>query len=277
MASINWYPGHMKKTSTLIEEHLKQVDVVVELLDARIPKSSKNPHLRHIIGEKPVVTVVNKMDLADEQITAKYVHEYSERGLCLPMNSMVHLQIRQLISLIFEAGKPVSEKLKRQGRKQRAIRTMVVGVPNVGKSSLLNRLANRNAATTGNKPGVTKGKQWVKTKNQIEILDMPGILWPKIEDDQTGYKLCITGAIRDDIVAADELAFQLLVMTKPYWDLIINYYGVDRTEEPLHLMQLIGKKRGLLSKGGVVDMEKASRRILDDYRKGMWGKISLDE
>ncbi|OJV64708.1 MAG: ribosome biogenesis GTPase YlqF [Clostridiales bacterium 38-18] len=282
--SINWYPGHMKKTKDLIEANLKLVDVVIELLDARIPISSRNPQFDSLIGHKKRLVALNKYDLADPVRTRMWIADYADRGIkAIPINALSGEGVSQLVNEAKQLAVDVIEKAKRQGRLVRPIRVMIVGIPNVGKSSLINKLAGKNAAKTGNKPGVTKGKQWIRINKEIELFDTPGILWPKIEEDITGIKLASSGAIKDEVINIEEIAFHLIqLLNEDYENLFNDRYklqDIEPEEEPDHtvaIMTEIGRKRGCLIKGNEVDLEKASRLIVDEFRKGLIGKITLE-
>lgn len=277
--SINWYPGHMKKTRDLIEANLKLVDVVIELLDARIPLSSRNPQFDDLLKDKKRVIALNKADLADENKTRLWVDAYAQRGIkAIPINAMDGSGIQALVSELKNAGSAVYEKAQRQGRMVRPIRTMIVGIPNVGKSSLINRLAGKNAAKTGNKPGVTRGKQWIRLNREIELFDTPGILWPKIESDETGIKLACSGAIKDEILDIETLALSLIgFLSKLYPEAILARYKLETVSEtPLETMEEIGRKRGCLVRGGDIDYEKTARILMDEFRKGALGRITLE-
>lgn len=278
--SINWYPGHMKKTKELIVANLKVVDVVVELLDARIPISSKNPQFDTLVSEKRRIVALNKYDLSDPIKTRKWVNYYAEQGIkAIPINSLSGQGIPELMAEVRLESVDVIEKMKRQGRMLRPIRLMIIGIPNVGKSSLINKLAGKNAAKAGNKPGVTRGKQWIRLNKEVELFDTPGILWPKIEEDITGIKLACSGAIKDEILNIEDIAFHLMkIIYKKYPDAIALRYGIDSSEsDPVELMGLIGRRRGCLLKGNMIDYEKVARLVIDEFRKGMMGPISLED
>lgn len=278
--SINWYPGHMKKTKELIVANLKVVDVVVELLDARIPISSKNPQFDTLVSEKRRIVALNKYDLSDPVKTRKWVNYYAEQGVkAIPINSLSGQGIPELMAEVRLESVDVIEKMKRQGRMLRPIRLMIIGIPNVGKSSLINKLAGKNAAKAGNKPGVTRGKQWIRLNKEVELFDTPGILWPKIEEDITGIKLACSGAIKDEILNIEDIAFHLLkIIYKKYPDAISLRYGIEQTEsDPVEIMGLIGRRRGCLLKGNMIDYEKVARLVIDEFRKGMMGPISLED
>ena len=277
--SINWYPGHMKKTKDLIEANLKLVDVVIELLDARIPISSRNPQFDQLIGHKKRVVALNKYDLADPVRTKRWIQYYADQGIkAIPINSLNGDGISVLIDEAKATCTDVIEKAQRQGRMMRPIRAMIVGIPNVGKSSLINKLAGKNAAKTGNKPGVTKGKQWIRLNKEVELFDTPGILWPKIEEDSMGIKLACSGAIKDEILNIEDIAFHLITMIMvDYKRVFFERYKIEpEMTDVVEIMTYIGRKRGCLVRGNEVDLEKASRLIVDEFRKGVIGRITLE-
>lgn len=277
--SINWYPGHMKKTKDLIEANLKLVDVVIELLDARIPISSRNPQFDQLVGHKKRVVALNKFDLADPVRTKMWIGYYAKQGIkAIPINSLTGEGLGELIAEAKATCTDVIEKAQRQGRLVRPIRAMIVGIPNVGKSSLINKLAGKSAAKTGNKPGVTRGKQWIRLNKEVELFDTPGILWPKIEEDMMGIKLACSGAIKDEILNIEDIAFHLINLLKvDYAKAFSDRYKLDATAlETVEMMTTIGRMRGCLIKGNEVDLEKASRLIVDEFRKGLIGRITLE-
>ncbi len=276
---INWFPGHMAKTRRLISENLKLVDIVIELLDARMPLSSENPLVDSLIGKKPRLVVLNKADMADERITDKWVSFYKAKGVpVITANSSDHKGINK----IYEAMNSVlADKIKRNAEKGMNfnIRTMVVGIPNVGKSSFINKLTRSASAKAGNKPGVTKGKQWVRLKDGYELLDTPGILWPKLDDQQVAERLAFAGSIKDEILNTEELACSLLdYLMKNYKSNLVERYGVEFDEDILHyeLLSEIGKKRGFVIKGGETDFLRAANMLLDEFRNLKIGRISLE-
>lgn len=278
--SINWYPGHMKKTKDLIEANLKLVDVVIELLDARIPISSRNPQFDKLVGHKKRIVALNKYDLADPVRTRRWIDYYAAMGIkAIPINSLNGDGVQALIQEAKLACTDVIEKAERQGRLIRPIRAMIVGIPNVGKSSLINKLAGKTAAKTGNKPGVTRGKQWIRLNKEVELFDTPGILWPKIEEDLMGIKLACSGAIKDEVLNVEDICFHLIKMLLvDYKKLFFERYKLeDGQEDIVEIMTSIGRKRGCLIKGNEVDLEKASRLIVDEFRKGLIGKITLEK
>ncbi|WP_432665125.1 ribosome biogenesis GTPase YlqF [Wukongibacter baidiensis] len=276
---INWYPGHMKKTKELIQKNLKLVDVVVELLDARIPISSKNPDVDNLIGNKPKIIALNKSDLSDPKLLKEWISYYGDLGIkAIPINSLTGEGISNLINSVKVTVKDKIDAMKSKGRKVRPIRVMIVGIPNVGKSSLINKLAGKKSAKTGNKPGVTKGKQWIRIRNDLDLFDTPGILWPKIDDIKVGLNLAFTGAIKDEILDTDEICVKLLErLSNRYPDNLKNRYKLDElSEDPVVIMEDIGAKRGCKRSGGLIDYSKVSNIVLDEFRKGTIGKITLE-
>lgn len=277
---INWYPGHMKKTKELIKENLKLVDVVIELLDARIPISSRNPQIDEIVENKPRVIVLNKSDLADSRITDQWIMYFQEHhSKAVAVNSLNGEGLDKLIEEVQEAAKEKIQKLVQKGMRPRPVRAMIVGVPNVGKSSIINRLAGKKSAKTGDRPGVTKGKQWVRLKGNIELLDTPGILWPKFEDQEVGYKLAFTGAIKDEILDIETVALRLLqYLCHTYPQCIKGRYQLnDLEDDPLKNMESIALRRGCIFSGGRIDYGRAANMILDEFRSGKIGHITLEK
>lgn len=282
LAQLNWFPGHMAKARRIITDNLKLVDVVIELLDARIPRSSANPILKELIGRKPHLVALNKTDLADPAVTSRWEAYFKEQGIAaVKINSLNGKGTRQLTAAVNELAKPKTAKFARAGAKPRSARVMIVGIPNVGKSSLINRLAGSASLKTADRPGVTRAKQWIKIKGNIDLLDTPGILWPKFEDPEVGLHLAFTGAISDEVYDI-ELAAQLLL-----WQLK-DRYGADIKERwriqaddlpatKEELFALVGQKRGFLQKGGIVDGEKTAIAVLKDFRAGKIGCISLED
>ena len=278
--SLQWYPGHMRKAERLVKENLKLVDVVIELLDARIPMSSANPVLREIVGGKPRVIVLNKADLADEAATRAWVNCFATQGItAVPVDAVKGRGVKELVQAIAKCAKPKTDKLVQHGAKARAARCMILGIPNVGKSSLINRLSGGSKTKVENRPGVTRAKQWIRIGAQLELLDMPGILWPKFEDRQAALHLAFTGAINDNIYDVASVVLLLLdTLRMKYPSDLTERYRLER-ELPsgMELLEEIGRKRGCLRAGGKIDYEKAEQIVLTDFRSGRLGYVTLDE
>ena len=275
--NINWYPGHMKKTRELIKENLKAVDAVIEIIDSRIPVSSRNPIIAELIGAKRRFVVLGKADLADPDETAKWREKIGrEEGVVrvLDLNLQSGENIKKLLKVLEE------EQDNRNAEKsiKRPLRIMIVGVPNVGKSSLINRLTGKRSAVTGDKPGVTKGKQWLTLPNGMQLLDTPGILWPKFEDPDVGLNLAFCGSIKDDILGVQDLGFELIrVLGERYPDKLQERYKLDAvSEQAIENMDNIALKRGFLMSGKRIDYERTGRTVLDEFRGGKIGRITLE-
>lgn len=277
--NINWYPGHMKKTKESIQSNMKLVDVVFELIDARIPYSSRNPIIDSIVGEKPRVIILNKSDLADSNANRIWQDYFAQGNIpSVLMDALKGKGIDKLIHLSNEVTAKKRLDYEKRGVINRPIRAMIIGIPNVGKSTLINTLSGRRGAKTGNKPGVTKSNQWIKTKGNIELLDTPGILWPKFEDKSVGLNLAFTGAIKDEILDIETLALRFIEsIIKIYPDVLINRYNIEFEDKTsLEIMESIGQRRGCIVKGGEIDYTKTSNIIFDDFRKGNMGNITLE-
>ena len=286
--NINWYPGHMAKTKRQITEDMKLVDVVIELLDARIPVSSQNPDISRLVNNKKRIVILNKADLADQVETKKWIEYFKTKNIvALEVDSNQGKGINQVNQTI---EKLMAEELKIQnerGRIRKTIRVMIVGIPNVGKSSFINRISKKTTMVVGNRPGVTKQKQWIRIGSQIELLDTPGVLWPKFESEEVGLNLAYTGSIKDEVIDKVEVAYYLLkFLDKNYSKNLYEKYKIsqeeisniaDHPQYTLELMNLIGRKRGALVSGGNVDEEKVANIILDDFRKGKIGNITLEK
>ena len=290
--NINWFPGHMAKTRKQIAEDLKLVDIVVEILDARIPISSQNPDIKQITQNKKKIIVLNKYDLADEKENQKWVEYFNKKDQkAILVDALSGKGINETIRLIQKEMEEDLKKIADKGRIGRKIRVMIVGIPNVGKSSFINRIAKKTSAEVGNKPGVTKQKQWIRINDKIELLDTPGVLWPKFESEEVGMHLAITGTIKDDILELTEIAYSLTeFLLENYRENLIQRYSLNekQIEEILNedqpeneniyeIMQLIGKKRGAVASGGRIDDDKTSKIILDDFRSGKLGKITIEK
>lgn len=281
LPTVQWFPGHMTKARKIITENLKLVDAVIELLDARIPYSSANPMLQEIISGKPRVVALNKADLADPVITRKWVDYFTQQGIkAVSIDSMTGKGTKQLVQAVEDMAREKTEKLLSRGViKPRAARVMILGIPNVGKSSLINRLAGAVKAKAADKPGVTRAKQWIRIGKNLELLDTPGILWPKFEDMTVGLKLAFTGAINDEAIDREQVvAVFLETMAKLYPERLRERYKLidELPEQPMELLELVGRKRGCLVKGGAVDLDKAQRIVFTDFRSGKLGVVSLD-
>jgi ribosome biogenesis GTPase A len=275
MEHINWYPGHMKKTRELIQENLKMVDIVVEVVDARIPVSSRNPIIDELIKTKRRIMILNKSDLADGRGNEVWVEYFRKQGYdVLSMNCMTGNGVPKLLKLLtsIQDAKNEDKILKK------SLRMMIVGVPNVGKSSLINRLTGKKSAKTGNKPGVTRGKQWLNLENGMQLLDTPGILWPKFEDPKAGLDLAFCGSIKDEILDVASLALELIkLLQEDYPELLTERYKLeDVGETGLETMEKIAAKRGFIQSGKRIDYERTGRTVLDEFRAGTIGRITLE-
>ena len=290
--NINWYPGHMAKTKRQIIEDLKLIDIVAEILDARIPISSRNPDIEQYIKDKDKLILLNKSDLADEEENNKWISYFNKNGItAICINSNSGDGIKQAIKKMEDIYLEKQELYKTKGRIGKSIRVMVLGIPNVGKSSFINRISKKSSALVGNKPGVTKQKQWIRVNENIELLDTPGVLWPKFENEQVALNLAYTGSIKDDLLEITEIGFQFLkFMLKEQLQNIVQRYKldlnivnnilnkeVDENDKILEIMHLIGEKRGAMLTGGDIDEEKISRILLDDFRSGKLGRITLEK
>lgn len=278
---IHWFPGHMAKAQRMIREQLGLIDVVIELLDARIPASSANPVIAELIGAKPRVIALNKSDLAETAQTTEWISHFRSMGFTtVTLDASSGKGTKELVSKVEQEASEKIAKLTAKGIKARAVRAMILGIPNVGKSSLINRLLGTATAKTGDKPGVTRGQQWLKVGKNLELLDTPGVLWPKMDDQEVAFRLAVTGAIKDDIYDMEKVISSLVELLKEnYSDRLCERYKLqqeDLPEDAAELLALIGAKRGCLRSGGIVDYEKVRRIILTDFRSGKLGKFTLD-
>ena len=279
---IQWFPGHMAKTRRLMKENLPLVDVVVEITDARVPFSSRNPEMKSLVGGKPRVVVLNKCDMADEAITQEWIEYYKSNGIrALATDCRSGRGLNKLAPLVREVLKAELEKRAKKGMEGKPIRMMIVGIPNVGKSSFINRIAGSKKAKVENRPGVTMHRQWVTTNIGLELIDMPGVLWPKFEDKTVGEHLAFTGAVKDDILDIETLAARLAdVLNHEAHKLLCERYKLTDEEtadiEPYDLLELIGAKRGMKISGGEVNTERAAAMLLDEFRGGKIGRITLE-
>lgn len=279
--NIQWYPGHMTKTRRMIQENIRLIDIVIELVDARLPQSSKNPDMDTLIGNKPRILVLNKCDIADPILNTSWVEWFNSHNIhAVLVDSISGKGLNQIHSLSKELLREKIERDKQKGIVNRAVKAMVVGIPNVGKSSFINKFSGKASTKTGNRPGVTRGKQWIRIKNGFELLDTPGILWPKFEDEEVAKKLAYTGAIKDEIMDIEGLACRLLEYLRDYYPTNLEErYKLDSVDkiQGFELLYEIGKKRGCIVSGGDVDTFRASTIVLDEFRAAKIGKITLEE
>ncbi len=275
---FQWYPGHMTKARRQMEEDIKLIDLVIELVDARIPLSSRNPDIDKLAGNKARLILMNKADLADSKATALWKAYFQKLGYFVAeADSRNKGNMKAISQVITEACREKTERDKRRGIKNRPVRAMIVGIPNVGKSTFINTYAGRACAKTGNKPGVTKGKQWIRLNRQVELLDTPGILWPRFEDQQVGLHLALIGSIKDEILNIDELSLELIgILKDAYPGTLALRYQADEQQEAVGVLAQTAKNRGCIKKGGELDFSKAAALILDEFRGGRLGKISLE-
>ena len=276
--NINWYPGHMKKTRELIKENLKAVDISIEIVDSRIPVSSRNPVIDELISSKPRIVVLGKADLADEEETKRWAEEIrKEKGVSRVL--ALNLQSGENIKKLLKVLEAEQDRRNEERSVRRPLRIMIVGVPNVGKSSLINRLTGKKSAQTGDRPGVTKGKQWLTLPNGMQLLDTPGILWPKFEDPNVGLNLAFCGSIKDDILGVQDLGFELIkYLGAEYPEMLKERYKLDEvSEDALENMDNIALKRGFILSGKRIDYERTGRIVLDEFRGGVIGRITLEK
>ncbi|CUN47990.1 MAG: ribosome biogenesis GTPase YlqF [Sarcina ventriculi] len=277
--AINWFPGHMVKTKREIKENLKLVDAVIEIRDARIPNSSKNPDIDQLCKGKPRIILLNKCDLANEKITKEWKKSLeNNETVVLEVNALKNDGLKNIKPALLKLLKEKHDRLKAKGLVKITTRVMVVGIPNVGKSTFINKMARNNIAKTGDRPGVTKSKQWIKTSIGIELLDTPGVLWPKFEDEQVGLNLAFTGAIKDEIMDIEELAFNLVKKLEvDFKDELMTRYKLEHlSEETIENLDNIARKRGCLISGGNIDYNRIAVILLDEFRGGKIGRISLE-
>ena len=279
--TVQWFPGHMAKTRRLIKESLPFVDLVTEIVDARIPMSSSNPELKEMIGNKPRIVLLNKCDVADEKATAKWVEYYKKNGMyAIPVDCRSGKGLNAYLPLVREVLKDKIQKNTEKGMVGKPLRVMVVGIPNTGKSSFINKMAGRNRAKVADKPGVTRSNSWFAVGNGVELLDTPGVLWPKFEDKAVGDKLAFIGSVKDEILDSEVLAMRLInVLKNGYCDRISERFKITGFEdkEDYEILEMIGRKRGMLISGGEIDTERASIMLLDEYRGGKLGRLTLEK
>lgn len=276
--NYQWYPGHMTKAKRMMQENIKLIDLVIELVDARIPFSSRNPDIDELGKNKSRIILLNKSDLADSRFNKQWMSFFQEKGFhVIEVNSRSGAGIKSIHGVVQEACKEKIERDRKRGIINRPVRAMVVGIPNVGKSTFINSFAGKACTKTGNKPGVTKGKQWIRLNKSLELLDTPGILWPKFEDQKVGLRLALIGSMNDEVLHVDELAYELIAfLTQRYPGIIKERYGVEEAGDKYQILQEIAKARNCFLKGGELDIMKASNLLIDDYRGGKLGKITLE-
>ena len=280
MAQIQWFPGHMAKARREITEKLKLVDIVLEILDARVPISSANPMMKEILKDKPTLILLNKANLADKKVTNKWINHFKEQGIkALDIDLIDNYNVNKIVPACYEVLDEKIKQAKAKGYSNFKVRALVVGIPNVGKSTFINTLARRKAAVVGDKPGVTKSQTWIKINDSLELLDTPGILWPKFENETVAHNLALCGAIKDDILPLDDvISYGLAFMQKYYPDNLNNRYGVTITPEMelLEIYDVIGRKRNCLLKGNQIDYERVISLVLYDLRHNKLGAMSYD-
>ena len=277
--AINWFPGHMKKTQREIKDNLKLVDAVIEIRDARIPRSSANPDIEKLVGNKPRLILLNKSDLTESRVTKEWMKYLTKENVsAIEVNCLKGSGLQKIKPALNELLKEKHDRLKNKGLKKIVTRVMVVGRPNVGKSTFINKMARNNIAKTGDRPGVTKNKQWIKTSMDIELLDTPGVLWPKFQDDETALNLAFTGAIKDEIMDIEELAYKLVERLQEFYpEKLMERYKIDTVfENPLETLDAIAIKRGAIMKGREIDYNRIAVILLDEFRGGKIGNISLE-
>ena len=278
--NIQWFPGHMTKAQRMIEEHMKQVDAVCEILDARIPMASRNPDIDRLAGDKPRIVVLNRTDLADPKATARWRAAFQRQGMTvLETDSRSGKGVNGFAGAVRTALRDKIEAYAAKGQVGRPMRVMVLGIPNVGKSTFINKVARRKAAAAGDRPGVTRGKQWITVDQGLLLLDTPGILWPKFEDPEVGMRLAYTGAVKEDVIDTETLACHFMeLLAKFYPQTLLERYKLEAPEgaDGYDLLQLAGKKRGYLVSGGEVNTERMAKALMDDYRSGKLGRLTLE-
>ena len=278
MDQVQWYPGHMTKARRQMQEDISLVDLVIEMLDARAVAASRNPDIDELGKNRFRLILLNKADLADEDLLGEWIEEFRDRGIrAVALDSRSRGSVREVTRAVMEVCAQKKERDLRRGIKNRPVRAMVAGIPNVGKSTFINSFAGRAVAKTGNKPGVTRGRQWIRLNRDVELLDTPGILWPKFEDPVVGLHLAMIGSVRDEILDTGDLSLRLLsYLQQHYPEAVPERYGISMTEEPAGLLGEIARIRGCIKKGGEPDYEKAARLLLEDFRSGRLGRISLE-
>ncbi len=276
---FQWYPGHMSKAKRAMQEDLQLINVIIELVDARVPLSSKNPDIDPMANGKSRIILLNKCDLADAAVTAQWKKYYEKKGFFVALvNSKQGKGVKQVNEVIQSACKEKIERDRRRGILNRPIRAMIVGIPNVGKSTFINSFAGKACTKTGNKPGVTKGKQWIRLNKNVELLDTPGILWPKFEDQTVGLRLAFIGSIKDELSNQYELCLLLMkYLQEHYPEAVPKAYQIEADDSEVVLLERVAKRRGCLKAGGEYDLDKAANYVIDDFRNGRLGAISLEQ
>lgn len=276
--NIQWYPGHMTKARRMMEEDIKLIDIVIELVDARIPLSSKNPDIDKLAGQKSRMILLNKYDLADPARTSEWEIWFKNKGFYVyKLDARKGGQMKAITNMIQEACKEKIERDRKRGIINRPVRAMIVGIPNVGKSTFINTYAGKACAKTGNKPGVTKGKQWIRLNKNVELLDTPGILWPKFDDPAVGERLAMIGSIKDEILNISDLSIKLVEFLKEFYPgILAERYAVDENCDKIILLESIAEARNCRQKGNVLDLDKASKLLIDDFRSGKFGRLTLE-
>ena len=276
--NIQWYPGHMTKARRMMQEDIKLIDIVIELVDARVPLSSKNPDIDQLAGQKSRMIILNKHDLADPARTAEWEKWFKQQGFYVyKLDARKGGQMKAITAMIQEACKEKIERDRKRGIINRPVRAMIVGIPNVGKSTFINTYAGKACTKTGNKPGVTKGKQWIRLNKNVELLDTPGILWPKFEDQKVGQRLAMIGSIKDDILNIDELSILLIeFLQNSYPGILAERYAVDEKCDKIEVLGAIAEARNCRQKGNELDYSKASKMLVDDFRSGKLGRLTLE-
>ena len=275
---FQWYPGHMTKAKRAMQEDIKLIDVIIELVDSRVPYSSKNPDIDQLANGKSRILLMNKYDLADSNVTDEWIKYYEDKGYFVAkVNSKNGKGVKVVHEVIQKACKEKIERDRRRGILNRPIRAMIVGIPNVGKSTFINSFAGKACTKTGNKPGVTRGKQWIRLNKSVELLDTPGILWPKFEDQQVGVNLAFIGSIKDELYNIYELSMLLIkFFISSYPDAIADFYEIENSTDEVQLLERIAERRGCIKSGAQFDYDKAAKCLVDDFRLGRIGKISLE-
>lgn len=277
--NFQWYPGHMTKARRMMEENIKLIDLLIEMLDARIPMASRNPDIDTLGKNKSRLVILNKADLADPEVNQQWIRYFQEQGaVTVEVNSKSGDGISKIKAAVEEACRAKLERDRARGIINRPVRAMVAGIPNVGKSTMINAIAGRPSAKTGNKPGVTKGKQWIRLQKNLELLDTPGILWPKMEDQQLGLHIALIGSMNDELFASDDLAFELIKELQQKYPLVLEqrFDAVKDLQDPIEILQAIAVSRGCLKKGAEPDLVKAGSILIEEFRSGKLGRLSLE-